>query len=299
MSMSPALGSGLRSRAHRLKTALVPQTNAEVVTGGAHRRYLLHVPARYVPGTPTPLVIVIHGFMQTPAHQRDMSGWDEVAEREGFITAYPMGTGLPLRWESHLPIDESDDTRAQVEFIADLIDEICDQYSVDQRRIYASGMSNGGGLAYVLAFELSKRIAAIAGVAGLYTYQADPPPDARMVPMIAFHGVLDRIVPYEGGVKRFGHPVPAVEDCLAAYAARAGCLSHSQSRVSDAVICTTFTGCADAFELTYYTVADAGHSWPGGEPLPERIAGPTSSEINATGLTWEFFSRHPMPDHVN
>ena len=156
MSMSPALGSGLRSRAHRLKTALVPQTNAEVVTGGAHRRYLLHVPARYVPGTPTPLVIVIHGFMQTPAHQRDMSGWDELAEREGFITAYPMGTGLPLRWESHLPIDESDDTRAQVEFIADLIDEICDKYSVDQRRIYASGMSNGGGLAYVLAFELSK-----------------------------------------------------------------------------------------------------------------------------------------------
>ena len=52
-------------------------------------------------------------------------------------------------------------------------------------------------------------------------------------------------------------------------------------------------------DVTVHTVADAGHSWPGGEPLPERIAGPTSSEINATGLTWEFFSRHPMPDHVN
>lgn len=295
MSTQPDSGSSVETKVQRLRTALIPQADHELLTGGIRRRYLLHVPERYDPGIATPLVVVIHGFMQTPAHQRDMSGWDDLADQEGFITAYPMGTGLPLRWGSHEPADESAQTRSQIRFITDLLDELSTNYNVDQRRIYASGMSNGGGLAYVLALELSWRIAAIGAVAGLYTYPADTLPSARPVPLIAFHGTLDRIVPYEGHVKRMGYPIPPVEDCMAAYAARAGCQGHSTEQVTDAVTRTSFTGCPLGFELVYYTVSNGGHSWPGGQPLPVRITGPTSSDVNATQLSWEFFTRHRLP----
>ena len=266
--------------------------DGELTSSGVVRRYHHHIPAGLDPATPVPLVIAIHGFFQSPLQQRRLTRWDALADTEGFVTVYPMGLGRPLRWPSHEAVASSQSTRDQVTFIADLIDEIGRTQAIDPDRVYASGMSNGGGLAAVLACELSDRIAAAGGVAGLYTYPLPAVPPGRPVSFIAFHGVLDRIVPYRGGIPRLGYPIKAVPEWVAQYAAMVGCNQRTDAEVTPAVRRTRYTGGPDGTEVVCYTVANGGHSWPGGDPLPILITGPTSNDVDATRLTWEFFCAH-------
>lgn len=268
------------------------RTDGQLTIGGKRRRYLLHVPEGLDPGRPVPLVVVIHGFMQSPAHQAEMSRWDELGDAQGFITVYPMGTGVPLRWAAHEPSSSSPQTREHVAFIRRLVDEMCDQYAIDPGRIYACGMSNGGGLASALAYELPDVFAAVGSVAGLYTYPVDGPVDDRPVPLIAFHGALDRIVPLGGDVERLRYDVPSVADWMDAYARRCGCTVRSEERLSEALDRVRYSGGPDDVEVVWYTVGDGGHTWPGGVSLPEVITGPTSDAIDATRVMWEFFTRH-------
>lgn len=271
------------------------ETNAEIVTSGEKRRYLLHVPDSLDPETEVPLVIVLHGLVQSPAHQQYMSRWDDLADQEGFITAYPMGTGIPFQWNSHVPVELSEATRKDVAFLTDLIDDLSAHHRIDPRRIYVSGMSNGAGMAFVLTCTLADRIAAVGGVAGFYTYPWEACKPARPVPMIAFHGVEDRIVPYHGAATRMGQVVPDVPSWVAEYARRNGCGEEVEQTTTDSVQMTRYTGCQAEADVVLYTVADGGHAWPGGEPLPRFIAGPTSTKIDATRVTWEFFKSHPLP----
>ena len=151
-----------------LAWALTNKANGEIVSGGEKRAYLLHVPASYNPATPVPLVISIHGFAEWPAHQAQISRWNELADQHGFIVVYPSGTGFPLRWRAGCgaPSDPMED----VTFIADLIDKLEKGYTIDKNRIYANGLSNGGGMSFMLACKLAGRIAAIGGVAGAYLF---------------------------------------------------------------------------------------------------------------------------------
>ena len=73
-------------------------TNGSLVSGGEKRNYQLHVPKKYDPSKPTPLVVVIHGFAQWPANQAQVSQWNPLANEKGFIVVYPSGTGMPKRW---------------------------------------------------------------------------------------------------------------------------------------------------------------------------------------------------------
>jgi polyhydroxybutyrate depolymerase len=74
---------------------LVNQTNGNLLSSGENRRYLLYVPDSYNPDIPTPLVLSLHGFSEWPAHQAHISGWNELADRYGFIVVYPSGTQIP------------------------------------------------------------------------------------------------------------------------------------------------------------------------------------------------------------
>lgn len=268
------------------------RVNGSLAGTFGRRRYLLHVPEGLEPGRPVPLVVVIHGYMQSPAHQAHMSRWDDLADAEGLITVYPMGTGVPLRWPSHEPAATSAATRAQVDFVRGLVEAVSATHAVDPRRVYACGMSNGGGLAAVLACELPDVFAAVGSVAGLYTYPLDGSVRVRPVPLIAFHGSLDRIVPIGGGVRRLRHDVPAVAEWMAGYALRCGCTERTEEHLGLLDRVRYAGGPGDA-EVVWYTVRDGGHTWPGGVPLPEAITGPTSDAVDATALLWDFFDRHP------
>jgi len=272
--------------------SIINHTNGSLTTAGEQRRYLLYVPDAYDPSTPTPLVISIHGFAEWPAHQQQISHWNELADEYGFLVVYPMGTGFPLRWRA------SGDTALvqDVTFISDLIDELEGEYNLDPARIYANGLSNGGGMSFVLSCKLSDRIAAIGGVAGAYLLPWEACTRSRPVPAIVFHGNADPIVPFTGGPSSaFDIPFPPIDEWVQTLAEHNGCTAEPQALTSVGDVSGIhYTGCDRDAGVIYYTIDGGGHTWPGGDPLPEWITGPTSDDIDATRLMWEFFQQHPL-----
>jgi polyhydroxybutyrate depolymerase len=248
-------------------------------SGGVTRRYLLHVPASYQAGQATSLVLDFHGFSATPAEEQALSRMSRKADEAGFIVAYPEGRDKT--WAS----GPSAEGETDVAFVRDLIDALSGDYTIDPARVYATGISNGGGMVNRLGCDLSDHIAAIAPVSGAYLGYAQCTP-ARAVPDIAFHGTADQIVPYGGE----GRALPPVHDWAAAWAARNGCdaapaVTFQQSDVT----AETWSDCRDSADVVLYTITGQGHTWPG-----SGLFGATRT-IDATDLIWTFLAEHPMP----
>lgn len=265
------------------------RNNGTLVSSGEKRQYLLYVPSTYDRARKTPLVISMHGAGGWPAQERDLSGWNRLAERHGFLVVYPSGleSGGPRVW--HMG-DER-----EVRFLSDLIDALEAAYDIDPARIYADGLSNGGGMAFVLSCTLSDRIAAVGLVASAQLLPWSWCTDRRPVPMIAFHGTADRMTPYEGGRTWIADETfPSIPIWTAAWARRNGCGSKPvESAVAADVTRIAYTGCKDGAAVELYKVEGGGHTWPGGGPLPEWLAGRRSSGVDATARMWEFFREHP------
>jgi polyhydroxybutyrate depolymerase len=272
------------------------RTTGTILSSGTRREYLLYVPRTYDPKKPTPLVISMHGAMLWPAAQMAITRWNRVADQHGLIVVYPAGSfgRLARAW----PVDSERGRRAEVRYISDLIDELERSYNIDRRRIYANGLSNGGAMAFVLSCTLSGRIAAVGTVAAAETVPWTWCPETRPVPLIAFHGTADPIVPYGGGTAWSAkRPFPSVRAWTANWAARNGCTAPPvESETAPDVARLQYGGCVNDADVVLYTVARGGHAWPGGTPLPRWIVGPTTNGVDATAEMWEFFRRHPLPD---
>jgi polyhydroxybutyrate depolymerase len=263
-----------------------------LVSSGRRREYILHVPPGYDRMKPTPLVISMHGAGGWPAQQMRLSGWNRVADREGFLVVYPSGLSAgPRVWH----VDPSAGTMRDVRFISELIDELQTHYNIDPKRIYANGLSNGGGMSFVLSCTLSDRIAAVGLVAAAQTLPWRWCNDRRAVPMIAFHGTADPIVPYAGGTSWVSPRLfPSVSKWTANWARRNRCAPNAvESAAAGDVTPREYGDCADDAAVVLYTIRGGGHSWPGGEPLPEWFVGTTSNHVDATREMWAFFRAHP------
>lgn len=257
-----------------------------MVVDGRERDYVLHLPAGYDARRTWPLVISMHGAALWGAVQRDVSRWNEVADREGIVVVYPSGAaGRGLRvWG-----------RGDVPFIARLIDTLVARYHVDPARVYADGLSNGGGMAFVVSCALADRIAAVGLVGAAHTMPWTWCRSTRPVPAIIFHGTEDRQIPYDGGrTWIWTQPWPPVRTVAERWARRNGCNpTPHDSAVAPEVQRRAYVGCAGDADVVLYTIRGGGHTWPGGEPLPEWFVGRTSRTINASELMWDFYRRHP------
>jgi poly(3-hydroxybutyrate) depolymerase len=270
------------------------RTSGAMVLSGQRREYLLHVPSSYNRSRPTPLVISLHGGGAWPAHQMDTSGWNRLAESQGFIVAYPAGSGAPRAWG----VDHGTGLLEDVRFISELIDTLEAAYNIDPTRIYADGLSNGGGMAFVLSCTLSDRIAAVGMVAAAHSLPWSWCRDPRPVPMIAFHGTADALTPYHGGrspVFPDSQVLPSIPGWTANWARRNQCRpSPVESRVAADVTRREYINCADDAAVVLYTVQGGGHTWPGGKPMPEGLTGFTSNGVDATSQMWAFFRKHRL-----
>jgi polyhydroxybutyrate depolymerase len=270
------------------------RSNGAILSSGQKREYLLHVPRSYDRAKPTPLVISMHGAGLWGAAQKETSQWNDLADQQRIIVVYP--SGAEASWPRIWHVDGGPDLVKDVRFIADLIDTLKLSYNIDPNRIYANGLSNGGGMAFVLSCTLSDRIAAVGMVAAAQTLPWEWCTDQRAVPMIAFHGTHDPITPYNGGntwisSRRF----PNIPTWTANWAERNRCAQNPvDSVVATDVARRTYTSCAEGAPVVLYTVLGGGHSWPGGKPFPRWLAGTTSNSIDATGQMWSFFSEHQL-----
>jgi len=270
--------------------------NGTIVSSGESRDYLLYVPDSYNPQTPTPLVIAIHGYAEWPGHQAQISHWNQLAEEYGFIVVYPSGTNLPKRWRVSGWADSRVNPLIDVIFISDLIDHLEAEYNIDPQRIYANGLSNGGGMSFMLSCYLSDRIAAVGMVSGAYMLPWGACSPVRDVPAIVFHGTADPIVPFEGGPSpSFDLPFPNIPEWVGTLAQQRGCAVEPQDLPAvGAVTGVQYTDCNEGADVVFYTIAGGGHTWPGGEGMPEVITGITNYDIDATRLMWAFFQAHPL-----
>src|SRR2546426_8481903 len=183
---------------------VLDRTNGAIVSSGQKREYLLYVPSSYDRAKLTPLVISMHGAAEWPAQQMNLSRWNRLAETQGFIVVYPSGSDVPKIWH----VERSAGLMQDVRFISELIDTLEAAYNIDPTRIYADGVSNGGGMAFVLSCALSDRIAAVGMVAAARSLPWSWCTDHRAVPMITFHGTADPIAPYNGGRAARSPPHP-------------------------------------------------------------------------------------------
>jgi len=255
--------------------------DGEVVSGGLLRHFVLVVPESA--SDPAPLVIVFHGFMASPGKVEESTGMSAVAAEEGFLVAYPEGLGLARSGQTDPRLGGRD-----VEFARDLVAAVGEEVGVDRQRVYAAGMSQGGGMAARLACAASDLVASVGAVAGAYPAGDCSP--GRPVAVVAFHGTADPIVPYDG----WGALLPAVEDWAAGWAGRNGCASASGPATVTADVTRRHWGDCDAgADVVLYAVAGGRHGWPGSGD----VVGWNSStdSVDASSLLWQFFAVHPLP----
>jgi len=270
------------------------RSNGTIVSSGEERTYLLYVPRSYDASRPVPLVISLHGGAGWPAQQMRFSGWNRLAEREGFLVVYPAGLadfGPPM-WHTGSEGRAARDVR----FISDLIDKLEREYAIDRERIYVNGVSNGGGMSFVLSCTMSDRIAAVGMVSSAQMLSWSWCTDRRPVPMIAFHGTADSMAPYDGGSSWIA-PVPflSLPKFVASWARRNGCAPvPAESRPAADVTRREYVRCTGGAAVVFYTLHGGGHVWPGGEPLPAWFAGPDSRTVDATQEMWAFFRAHRL-----
>lgn len=254
---------------------------------GHQRTFTVHVPPGY-DRTPTPLVFDLHGYSESAEQQAELTSLQAKADAENFIVVHPDGLGLLKGWNAGSCCNGEDD---DVHWVETLIDTLSSELCIDDKRVYAAGLSNGGAMSARLACELSDRIAAIAPVAGTPVIDMSGCAPSRPVSVLAFHGTGDTIIPYNGNAL-FG--VPSVDATMNRWAAIDGCTGSPTVTFDQGdVTCLTRTACAQGSEVTLCRVDGGGHTWPGGQARP--LYGYTTDDIIATDRIWAFFAAHPMP----
>ncbi|MGZ8500234.1 MAG: extracellular catalytic domain type 1 short-chain-length polyhydroxyalkanoate depolymerase [Candidatus Binatia bacterium] len=296
-----------------LSASLSPRDHtATLQFAGRERSAIVHVPRRAAERQVLPVVLNFHGGGGHGANQQEYSLLDAVAESDNFITVYPNGTGrLPgrlLTWNggtccAYSMLNKIDD----VGFVRAPIHELAEKFPVDRRRVYATGMSNGGMMAHRLAVEASDVIAAVAPVAGglvLPAIKSD-----RAVPVMHIHSVDDPRAPYTGGL---GPPFPMtksqvfhpnVDAMIKRWVEQHRCAAEptvadrrvDRSARGHRATKYVFANCRDGAEVALWKVTGAGHVWPGGkQKVLERILGPSTDIIDANREMWAFFKRFKL-----
>jgi polyhydroxybutyrate depolymerase len=275
-----------------------------VLSGNRERCYFLYAPPQYDPTQETPVVFSFHGFLSNPNSHSLITGWHELADEEGFLVIYPQGAGFPQRWNAGQSWGAPDVD--DVQFFADMLDDLSARAAVDLTRVYVNGFSNGGGMTVRIGCKAAGQVAAIGSVAGAVVSMGDCAP-SRPVPAIAFHGTSDPLVNYAGGY--MGEQIPqsvaeladaptyflGAEEWTAAWAKHNGCNPTPETiPIRGDVRGLRYTGCLQGASVVLYTIEDGGHTWPGGTPIP--FMGKTSRQLDATKEMWRFFRAHSLDD---
>jgi polyhydroxybutyrate depolymerase len=282
--------------------ALAQQGDIEhaMVVNGTARTYVLHVPAG-APAGALPLVVVFHGGGGNGRNAAHMSGMDAKADQEKFVVAYPNGSGRLslLTWNTWQCCGYALDNHVDdVAFVRAMVGEIASQHAIDRKRIFATGMSNGGMMAYRTGCELADIFAAIAPVAGaLNTDDCKP---AAPVSLIAFHGKADQHVRFDGGAPmktvdlRHQRVDKSVASAIDFWKKQDRCEATPTSQKKGSVLHEAYACPATSTAVELYAIDGQGHAWPGGEKgiRAGNVDLPTT-EISATNLMWDFFARHP------
>lgn len=246
-----------------------------ISSGGLDRAFSLFVPTSYgSQAEAVPLVFSFHGDNETAQTNIDYSGFQPLAEKSGFLVAYPQGSVLNTTGQTHWDVEGTND----VAFIGAVSDYLSESYKIDANRIFAAGMGAGGTMSHKLACSDSGRFAAIGSVASAFNPASCAPSQA--MPTIHIHGKLDGVVPYAGSALNL-----PIDNMVGFWGQANGCAGTgavtSMPDITGDIMGGTYTsfgGCDAA--VSYYVMDGMGHVWPDG----------VNADLNAAERIWGFFS---------
>jgi polyhydroxybutyrate depolymerase len=247
------------------------------------------------------LLIVLHGGGGTAEGMIRFTGFNQIADANGFIVVYP--DGLDKSWNDGRVYRRAPLVTDDVAYISALIDHLQAGQNIDPTRIFATGISNGGFMSYRLACELSDKITGIAPVTANLSVDLEAScAPSQPVKMLIINGTDDPLVPYDGGEVALPGgigrgKIRSTAATLDFWAAHNGCggdrviVDEPNRALFDRtrLQSTTLVGCDAPVKL--FTVINGGHTWPGGSQyLPVGLVGRTSRDMDASQIIWEFFA---------
>ena len=268
--------------------------NASITHDGIQRNYILYIPELYDGSSDVPLVLNFHGFGSNANQQMFYGDFRDIADTEGFLLVHPEGTTFIGNqfWNVGFPGISS--TIDDVGFTEALIDELATLYTIDLDRVYATGMSNGGFMSFLLACQLSEKIAAVASVTGSVTQDTFDDCNAQHpIPVLQIHGTDDGVVLYNGN----NLSIP-IADVISYWVDYNNCETTPTTTtlpdvdVSDGstVEHSVYEDGDNGITTEHMKVIGGGHTWPGSVI---NTAG-TNQDIDASMEIWLFFSRYDI-----
>ena len=265
----------------------------KLVVDGIERSYLLYNPI-FSNAKDLPLMIVLHGGLGNARYVEKVTGMNEVAKTGKFIVAYPNGIGGRFRFMKNRRTWNAGDCCGNavrnnvddVSFIEKLIDDIDSRFSIDTRRVYVTGMSNGAMMAYRLAREIPDKIAAIIPVAGALT--VDNFDSAKDVPVLHIHGEQDPNVPISGGIGPMsvaGVSFRPLRDTVKLITRSRHCLTPEEKILNGKIRVTSYR-CKKGAPVEILIIKGGRHVWPGGRGRNNRS--PDDQYLSASKQAWEF-----------
>jgi polyhydroxybutyrate depolymerase len=278
-------------------TAAIPEGRSDqtIEVDGRIRTYHLYRPATLAtPGVP--LVVMLHGGFGSGTQAERSYGWDGEADHAHFLVAYP--DGLHRAWSTgggccgQPARDNIDD----VAFLTAMITAIERRVPVDTHRVYATGISNGGIMAYTLAC----RTTVFAAIGPDSATQLGDCPHPAPISVIHIHGTADQRIPYTGGVGSAGTAHidgPSAPALNASWRGIDRCTLPASTTAPP--VTTSIAVCPNGRAVQLITITGAGHQWPGStsRPVLQKLLNldPPSTALDATSTIWQFFNQHPAP----
>ena len=262
---------------------------------GVPREYILYIPSTYDGSTPVPLMLNFHGWTMSATDQMELSDMRSLAESKRFILVYPQGTVFQGSTHWNVGSWTTGSPSNDLEFIDKLIHHISTRHTIDMKRIYATGYSNGGYFSQELACKLSNRIAAIGTVgANMSTRTKDNCNPSHPIPLVTISGTHDHEVSYDGTIPKgqISH------DAVLKY-----WINYNQTDTSPMISDLPNVNIADGstvklyqykngknnVEIEHYKLINGGHDWPGTYG---------NMDINANFIIWSFVSRFDIDGQI-
>lgn len=264
----------------------------------ASRPYDVFVPSGYDAASPMPLLLLLHGYSATGDIQEAYFQMQALAEARGFLYVHPDGTLNPLGdqfWNAtpaccgfNSKVDDST-------YLLDIITDVSAQYSVDPKRIYVMGHSNGGFMSFRMACDHADVIAAVASLAGASFADPAACSPSEPVSVLQVHGTADGTIAYEGG-QILGNPYPGAVATVANWASYNGC--DAELAAPDATTFDFDQSVAGAESTARYHTCPAGIGvglWTidGGSHIPPINTAATPYPLTAAIV--DFLLAHPKP----
>ena len=265
--------------------------NASITHDGIQRNYILYIPELYDGSSDVPLVINFHGFGSNANQQMFYGDFRDIADTEGFLLVHPEGTTFIGNQFWNVGFPGLSSTIDDVGFTEALIDELAASYAIDLDRVYATGMSNGGFMSFLLACQLSEKIAAVASVTGSMTQDTFNDCNAQLpTPVLQIHGTEDDVVLYNGNTLS----IP-IADVISYWVDYNNCeITPTTTTFPDldtsdgsTVEHSVYQDGDNGITTEHMKVIGGGHTWPGSIL---NTTG-TNQDIDASMEIWLFFSR--------